>query len=379
MDGYYLGSVNLWQTERREFTDNEVSLLESFAEIVGDELELHRALLERQKQQTLLNAMFDNSAVGIAVYNFRGQRVVANQKYCGMFGYTTDEMIGQTTADVDSDDDREILDEGMRKVATGELKLFECEARLIHKSGKPVWCRFKLSRITNAATGEHYVLSFVENIDDKHAAEQARNLLLGEVNHRVKNTLAIVQGIARQLMRTAPDASTFAAAFEARVQALAKSHDILTQASWQPLPLNQLVANILGETWQPFERQIRFSGPAVPLNSQTTVMLGLLLNELITNAVKHGALRSHDGRVEIAGEAVTIDGRPWMKVSWRERSNLPIRDLRRRGLGLYLLERAPKLGLSGTGSLAFAPGGFEYEVTFPVFEDSYLFAKGLAG
>jgi PAS domain S-box-containing protein len=376
-DGFWLGAVNIWVTQPRHFTDSEISLLENFAQIVSDELELHRAILKSRQQQAMLHAMFDNSAIALAVYRQDGTRVAVNQRYCDMFGYRAAELLGQTTADVDLPDEYGAKQTNLERVVRGELQTYARESKLLHKSGRTIWCRFTLSRIVNPESGEALAISFVENINDQYNAEEARTLLLGEINHRVKNTLAIVQGIARQLMRTSPDLTEFAPAFEARVQALSQSHDLLTQASWEALPLDRVVSQLLSDTWQPYHERFTYTGTAISLNSQTTVMLWLLLNELITNAVKHGALQCADGTIALTATRRVVDGQIWVDLDWREKCGRRIEPPRKKGLGTYLLERGPKLGLSGTGTLMFEPAGVHYVIGFPIYDCKEPFQKGL--
>lgn len=377
-DGWWLGSISVWDATIRRFSDNEKAVLADFADMIAEELELHKTLLEQKRQRSLLQAMFDTSAIGISVYDNTYARVAINRAFCEMFGYEPHELIGKTPSDVDIAGEDGVAKSGLAQVLAGKLASCNHEGELRHKSGAKIWCRFTVSRLDIPEIDEPFAIAYTENVNDRRQAEQARTLLLGEINHRVKNTLAIVQGIAKQLLRTSPDPATFAVAFETRVQCVARSHDMLTKASWEPLPLREIFDQLLRETWEPYSDQIEFHGPNIPLNAQTTVMIGLLLNELLTNAVKHGALKSPAGRIRLEADLHQREGEPWTDITWSETSDQPIAPTSRRGLGMYLLDRAPRLGLSGTGTLRFNDCGLCYHVSFPVREANGLFQQGLA-
>ena len=376
-DGWWLGSLNIWSAAPRTFSAAEISMLEDFAHIVSDELELHRTLATSLNHETLLQAIFDNASVGIVVNRPNGNRVFANSRYCEMLGYTKEELFATQVTSVSHPDDFAATRDLMLKAGLGKGENYTRESRLVSKAGETKWFRFTGSCMSGPNGGEPYLLSIVENIDDRRKAEKARALLLGEINHRVKNTLAIVQGVAKQLLRTTDSTAEFSEAFEARIQALARSHDMLTQSSWNPLPIDRIVKQLVCDTWQPYERQIEFVGPDISLNAQTTVMLTLLLNELMTNAVKHGALKTDKGVIRISGQTRQVGDLPWLDLKWCETTEHRVALPERRGLGTYLLERAPKLGLSGTGRLEFTPQGIRCELSFPVFPDSGLFQLGL--
>ena len=202
---------------------------------------------------------------------------------------------------------------------------------------------------------------FVEGSDvtDRVLAERQQKLLLDELNHRVKNSLATVQAIAYQTLRNAATPSDFHEAFESRLLALAATHDLLTASSWRGAALRDL---LLAEL-QPFAaEQYALSGPEVELTSAGTLALGLVLHELATNAAKYGALSKGGGRVAISWRA---DG-DWLDLEWIEAGGPPVAPPTRRGFGSRLIERSLKDQLGGVARLDFDPAGLICAIRLPL-------------
>jgi PAS domain S-box-containing protein len=194
---------------------------------------------------------------------------------------------------------------------------------------------------------------FVEGSDvtDRVRAEQQQKLLVDELNHRVKNTLATVQSIAAQTLRNTPDPTQFRHDFEARLLALSATHDLLTATSWRSAALSDVIRVELA----PYGAdRVRTNGPDLDLAPTQALTLGLVFHELATNAAKYGALSKPGGRVEVgwsveAGETRTLD------LTWRERGGPPVSPPTRRGFGSRLIERS--MGGAGESRLAFEPDG----------------------
>lgn len=195
------------------------------------------------------------------------------------------------------------------------------------------------------------VAVFVDITERKRSARQ-KSLLIDELNHRVKNTLSIVQSIANQTLRLASDPETFTAAFTSRLAALARTHALLTQSSWEGSCLDSLLSSALS----PFEiagNRIVTGGPPVSVRSSIAVTLSLVLHELATNAVKHGALSTDDGRLAVTW---SLDG-GLVQLQWEETNGPRVGAVKRRGFGSRLIAAsADKLG--GSIDLDYAPSGF---------------------
>ncbi len=202
---------------------------------------------------------------------------------------------------------------------------------------------------------------FVEGSDvtDRVMAERQQKLLVDELNHRVKNTLATVQAIAAQTLRSAADLATFSEAFESRIMALSATHDLLTATNWRSARLH----DVLGVEFRPYgPERYRLEGPDVALAPPEALALGLLFHELATNAAKYGALARPTGCIEV-GWDVAEDV---LELVWRERDGPPVAPPARRGFGSRLIERSLQGVLRGEASLEFAPAGLVCRITLPL-------------
>lgn len=189
------------------------------------------------------------------------------------------------------------------------------------------------------------------------ASEQRQRVLINELNHRVKNTLASIQSIARLTARRSPDLSSFLSAFEARLQALSNTQNLLTAQSWTRAEIGAL----LGSELAPYAKeQAMLKGPEVWVSAEQGLSLGLVFHELTTNAAKHGALSTPDGCVEVDWQAT--DGR--VVMSWAERGGPKVSPPTRQGFGSQLIRSSIERTLSGELSIDYAPTGVRYSLSF---------------
>lgn len=172
------------------------------------------------------------------------------------------------------------------------------------------------------------------DISERKHAEEQRKLLVSELNHRVKNTLAVVQSIAAQTLRNAPDLKTAQAALVSRLVSLGKAHDVLTQESWSGAHLDDLIRGTI-EPHAGLER-FELKGERVWLHSNLALSLALAMHELATNAIKYGALAREGGSVSIAWRVA--GGR--LRIEWRETGGPPVGPARRKGFGTRMIARS---------------------------------------
>ena len=185
--------------------------------------------------------------------------------------------------------------------------------------------------------------------------EMLHDLLIEELNHRVKNTLAILQSIATQTFRSASKAER--EKFEGRLGALAEAHNLLSREKWQGSDLQDLVGRVL----QPYvinsPERVRLSGPKIPLSPRLSVVLSMIIHEIATNAAKYGALSNDTGTVALDWEAVTENGKPKLRLVWAESGGPPVTAPVQRGFGSRLIERSARDQLGGEATVDFLPRG----------------------
>jgi PAS domain S-box-containing protein len=225
--------------------------------------------------------------------------------------------------------------------------------RLQREAGAPLEERF-LDFIYQPIMAEDGEVSgvFVEGADvtDRILAERQQKLLVDELNHRVKNTLATVQAIADQTLRASETPETFRHSFESRLMALSSTHDLLTATSWRSAAL----CDVLRAEFRPYApERYEFEGEDVDLAPAEALALGLVLHELATNAAKYGALSTASGCVTVSWR---VEGRE-LSLTWRERGGPPVWPPTRRGFGSRLIERSLKGSLGGAAEQTFAPDG----------------------
>lgn len=194
-----------------------------------------------------------------------------------------------------------------------------------------------------------------------HAAERQK-LMIDELNHRVKNTLATVQSIAMQTARSHTDPRSFAESFQARLLALSHTHDLLTRSHWEGASLRAILEH---ETEAHGPHRISLNGPPVALEPSPALSFGMIFHELATNAAKYGALSVPEGQV-LVDWAVSDLKKPMLHLSWRERGGPPAAAPTRKGFGSRLIERNVRHDLSGAVELDYAVAGFSAEFSVPL-------------
>lgn len=190
------------------------------------------------------------------------------------------------------------------------------------------------------------------DITDLLAEQKQREMLINELNHRVKNTLATVQSIVRQTLKDRPAGTATLDLLNERLMALGAAHDILSRENWEGAELTE-VAHQAVRPFDPDARRIAIEGPEVRLHPSAALALFLAINELGTNAVRHGALSAAEGRVTLS----------WTKhdgaadLEWRESGGLPVRQPTRQGLGSRLLGAGLAAELGSPAQMLYAPEG----------------------
>jgi two-component sensor histidine kinase/PAS domain-containing protein len=203
-------------------------------------------------------------------------------------------------------------------------------------------------------------IGLLEDVTERRRAEQRQRMLINELNHRVKNTLATIQSIASQTFRGATDLTSARAAFESRLVALSGAHNLLTAESWRGARLDEVAAHALAPFAAEQAPQISRSGPPAWLPAPNALALSLALHELATNAAKFGALSVPEGRVALSWSV--NDGR--FVLSWREEGGPPVGSPLRSGFGMRLLQRSLARELNGEVALEFLPTGVRCDIHF---------------
>jgi PAS domain S-box-containing protein len=203
------------------------------------------------------------------------------------------------------------------------------------------------------------------DITDARRADERRKLLLDELNHRVKNSLATVQSIAMQTLGSAESPAAFNREFNERLMALSHAHNLLTRGEWLGASLREVIAQELTPYQNRDGSRIALRGGDEQLTPKETLALGMALHELATNAAKYGALSADGGLVDVMWESRQDGAARSLRLTWTERGGPAVGPPRRRGFGSRLIERGLGHELGADAVLSFHPDGVECVIDFP--------------
>ena len=200
------------------------------------------------------------------------------------------------------------------------------------------------------------------DITDRRNAEAQRDLLIQELEHRIKNTLTMVQSIADQTFRNSGLDPSIQQAFAARLVSLSNVHSVLTQRSWDSADLYEIIASAVGPHRTPGKERFDIRGPILRLGPNTAVALSMAVHELCTNATKYGALSTEQGRVEIAW---SVD-QGQFRWAWREQGGPIVAAPKQAGFGTRLIERSLAAQLSAQVKMTYEPSGLVCTIDAPL-------------
>lgn len=258
-------------------------------------------------------------------------------------------------------DDRDRVDAGARAAVEGGASEWSAEYRFRRADGSHAPVLDRAAIIRDEGGRPVRMIGAMLDLSDWKRAEAHQRLLINELNHRVKNTLAIVQGIAQQSFRggnAAPDARR---AFEGRLAALSAAHNVLTERSWEPVSMRKIVEDAVAP-YVGHAGGFAIDGPPVPIPPKAAVSLALTVHELTTNALKYGALSAPAGQVAISWR---VEGGRLL-FAWRESGGPPVAAPERRGFGTRMIERGLAAELDGAVAIDFRREGVVCTVDAPL-------------
>lgn len=302
-----------------------------------------------------IEAKFENAAVGMADVSADGVWLRVNQKLCAILGYSPEELLGKSFTAITHPEDLPDNLSHLANMRADGIETFAMEKRYIRKDGSLVWTNLTVGKVRKPDGAFDHFLSIVEDITERKQGEARIRLLMGEVNHRANNLLAVVQSIAQQTA-DAGDIKTYVAELRDRIQGLAASQRLLVDNEWRGADLRALAqaqlamfANLLGG-------RILLEGPSLQLNAAATQGIGMALHELATNAAKYGALSNGQGVVVIRWSVEGDD----FRMDWRESGGPPVQSPRRRGFGQFVIGRMAEASVDGKAAIDYAPAGVHW-------------------
>lgn len=328
------------------------------------ELEAEVQVLREQEAQTRLIL---DSATEYAIITMDADGCITswNTGAQQILGYAEAEILGRSAEVVFTSEDRasgRFTTELSRAVETGRASN---ERWHLRRDGTRFWASGMMMPLLDGEGRPRGFLNILRDQTEVQAAEERRELLMAEMNHRIKNTFAMVQGVAAQTRRHTETVAEFQAAFAARLMVLARSNDVLTRTDWQDAPLTDVIDSALG-AYGGDPGRITVEGPPVLLAASLALTASLSFHELVTNAVKYGALSTPAGGVSVSWAITPArkGGSAKVDILWREHGGPPVRPPQRRGFGSQLLQKGMPPG--GAVKLDFKPEGLECRICLPL-------------
>lgn len=328
-----------------------------FLAYLRDISERRQAETSLRESEQRLKATYEHAFVGIGEVDTSGRFVRANEQFESITGYARGELFSRSIWDITDPDDIEKDRALFNRQMAGELSVYTLEKRYRHKMGHEVWVDLSASVVVDGAGQPAYGVRIVRDVTERRRSAEHQRLLMAELNHRVKNTLATVQSITSQTLRNTADLDAGRNDIEERIGGLARAHDVLTQQSWEGADFHQIVHQAL-QPYRPTQAQrLQLGGPPVWLAPKSALALAMALQELATNAVKYGALSTDRGTLSVSWSLDRSADVRRLIVLWTESGGPAVKPPTRTGFGSRLLQHNLARELSGEVSLDFLEEG----------------------
>jgi PAS domain S-box-containing protein len=320
---------------------------------------LDRSQRELREQEQRLAATYEHAAIGIVEIDADGRFLRVNEAICAITGLSREELLGWTLFGRTHPDDRRLDEDLYRRQVAGELGTYTVEKRFVRKDGRTIWIAVRSSAVRDTEGRFLYGVRVVQDVTERKASEERQKLLIDELNHRVKNTLATVQSLAAQTAHAAGSHKAFQQAFEGRLIALGRAHDQLTARHWENADLKDILAAIAAPYETGGAKQIVVDGDSVTLTPRAALTLAMAFHELATNAAKYGALSVPTGRIDVHWDMTFgLSRKPdQLRIDWCEQGGPAVAPPTRRGFGTKFIETSIAFELGGSARIRFEEAG----------------------
>lgn len=319
-----------------------------------------------QKGEQTLRELFDAALDAVIAMTTDGRIVAWNKQAEKSFGWRSDEVVGRKLVSLIIPPDlREAHKKGLeRYLLTGEGPVINrrVEVHALHKEGNefPV----ELAVVPLKYGSELTFYAFIHDITERKRAEGRQELLIAELDHRVKNALACVAAVAERTLVGNGSMDEFLAVLNGRIQSMANAHGLLSRNHWQGVGLADLVRDELAPCAG--EGNTTVVGPNVGLVAEATQPVAMVLHELVTNAAKYGALSTPNGRVSVRwDQLLNPNGLDQLVLEWNETGGPPVVVSTRTGYGTSVIRDLIPYELGGAVDLSFASGGVSCRIEIP--------------
>jgi PAS domain S-box-containing protein len=348
---------------RIDYADNRPS---RFVGVSFDITTRKRAEDELRESEARFRTIFEQANDFLITTTLDQKITSVNPAVLAALGYPEHDVVGASIGDfMDPDQLALSMQAFEQKLREGGTTRLTVTVRA--RDGRPLIWEIN-SRLTTDSEGKPTGLHAIgRDVTEAKRAETHLRLLIDELNHRVKNTLAIVQGVAQQSFKGATDPAIARQAFEGRLAALSEAHNLLTREHWGAVSMAQIIGDAVAPHGGDAGR-FELEGPDLPILPKTAISLALAVHELATNAVKHGALSVPEGHVAIRWARARDNGGARLSLVWEERDGPMVLTPTRRGFGTRMIERGLAAELGGTARIDFRPEGLVCTVDAPLPE-----------
>jgi len=352
------GEWRWWNVSSRPRFDAEGNF-DGYVGMAIDTTETRAARQALEESEARYRAAVENQAALLVRFRSDGTILFANSAFARIRNTTPDGLAGTNMWDPIPEHERPERRKMLATLTVANPE-YRVEMRIGGGGEGARWMLWTTRAVAFDASGAWTeAQSTGVDIHERKLAEEHTKLLLDELNHRVKNTLAVVQGIAQQTFKNAEPGAR--RAFEGRLSALSKAHSLLTERRWEPAPLSAIVDDV-SHVCGAARARIHAEGPAVMLSPRQALSIAMALHELCTNALKYGSLSSERGVVDLKWRS---DSRR-LDLEWRESGGPRVSPPEERGYGSMMIERALAHDLQGAAKLEFAPDGLMCTISAPL-------------
>jgi PAS domain S-box-containing protein len=351
----------------RRWTAADIQLIQDVAERTWDAVERARSEKTLRDREARLRLAIDVGRMAVWEMDPATDRLKHSPQLNRLFGLPPEAVpTGEELRARYAPGERERLRQQMQFALTHGEHYTEAEHHVIWPDGSSRWLLLRAEILRDGAGALSTIIGVAIDITERKRSEQHQQLLINELNHRVKNTLATVQSIASQTLRNSDNPDEARSAIETRLFALSRAHDVLTRENWEGAGLKEIVTQAMAPYRHEQEDRLHIAGPEVRLSPSMALAFAMALHELATNAVKYGALSDASGEIRVAWRLNKRDEAIHLHLTWTESGGPPVAPPTRRGFGTRLIERSLAQDLQGEVRIAFEPTGLVCTVDAPV-------------
>ena len=368
-NGRLIGKFMTYYDTPHKFGDRDIEIALTIARQLAFAIEQDRLRSDRRAAERALResearktAILESALDAIVALDSEGRILDFNPAAERLFGYRRSNVLGNFLSDLIipaslRDDHRRELERHLR---TGQSSIVgqRTEMPALRADGSEIQTEFTVAPSTGEDPGVRFI-ACIRDITEQKRAEAQRELLIAELNHRVKNTLATVIALGHQSFAHGRSPEAAWRSFDERVRALAQTHTRLAEACWSSVSLEALIWDEL-TPYRPSGNRITVAGPHLGLGVKRAIAIGMAIHELVTNAAKYGALSTSTGAVSVSWKIQ--DNKAELK--WVESGGPPVEPPTRSGFGQLLLQRALASDLQGKVDLSFERDGVQCSISF---------------